>query len=207
MSTVMSKPSRKAPKTRAEIKQATRATLIQAGIAEFSVHGFEASLDSICARAKLTRGAFYVHFADRDAFIVAVMQHVLGTFVSAMTDARPTGNGLAMATEVFFAAARSQAPVVRGAAGLRFHHLMEACRRSKVIGETYRNLVMMGRGQLASVLAADQQRGVVRDDLSSDALADLLSVLALGTIAALELELPIDVARLGRSVLAIAGRA
>jgi AcrR family transcriptional regulator len=196
-------------KTRAETKQATRAALIAAGIAEFSVQGFDASLDAICARAKLTRGAFYVHFADRDAFIVAVMQHVLGTFVSAMTGARPTagGGGLAMATEVFFAAARSKAPVVRGAAGLRFHHLMEACRRSKVIGETYRNLVMMGRDQLAAALAGDQQRGAVRDDISSQALADLLSVVALGTIAALELDLPLDVARLSQSILAVAARA
>lgn len=199
----MSKPPRKPRKTRAETALATRAALLEAGIAEFSVHGFEASLDSICARAKLTRGAFYVHFADRDAFIVAVMQHVLGTFVTALTAVRPSGDGLAMAAEVFFGAVRSRAPVVRGAAGLRFHHLMEACRRSKVIGETYRQLVMTGRDQLGAVLAGDQKRRAVRADVPAEAVADVLSVIALGTIAATELELPIDVERLRRSVLAL----
>src|SRR5437762_9701457 len=151
MSTQMSRPR----KTRAETAQETRSTLIRAGIAEFSRHGFDASLDSICARAKLTRGAFYVHFADRDAFIVAVMQDVLGTFVQTITGAQPATASTRAAIEVFFAAAGARAPVVRGAAGLRFHHLMEACRRTKVIGDTYRGLLGMGRDQLASVVAAD----------------------------------------------------
>ena len=75
--------------------------------------------------------------------------------------------------------------------------------RGLVAGSGYH---VMGRDQLASVVAGDQQRGAVRDDLTSEALADLLSVLALGTIAILELELPIDVARLSRSVLSIARR-
>src|SRR5258706_9798956 len=188
---------RKPPKTRAETAQATRKALIRAGIAEFSRQGFDASLDSICARAKLTRGAFYVHFADRDAFIVAVMQHVLGTFVSAITGAQPATASTAAAIEVFFAAARADAPVVRGAAGLRFHHLIEACRRTQVIGDTYRGLLRMGRDQLASVVVADQDRGDLRDDVAAPALADLMLVAALGVIAALELELPIDIARVG----------
>ncbi|HEY0250250.1 MAG TPA: TetR family transcriptional regulator, partial [Kofleriaceae bacterium] len=68
------------PKTREQAKAQTRIALIDAGIIELGHHGLDASLDQICARAKLTRGAFYVHFADRDAFIVAVMHHVLGGF-------------------------------------------------------------------------------------------------------------------------------
>lgn len=195
----MSKPA----KTRAETAQATRTALIRAGIAEFARHGFEASLDSICARAKLTRGAFYVHFADRDAFIVAVMQHVLGTFVSALTGARPATASTAAAIEMFFAAAHARAPVVRGAAGLRFHHLMEACRRTKVIGDTYRGLLGMGRDQLASLVVADQGRGDLRGDVAAPALAELMVVAALGVIAALELELPIDVARVGETMRAL----
>jgi AcrR family transcriptional regulator len=173
-------------KTRAETKQATRKTLIRAGIVEFSRHGFDVSLDQICARAKLTRGAFYVHFADRDAFIVAVMQDVLGTFVTALVGLAPATPDLGKAIDVFFAALAARAPIVTGAAGLRFHHLLDACRRSKLIGDSYRGILMTGRDQLRAL---------------DPARADLLIVVVLGLLAATELELPIDLARV-RAALA-----
>ena len=60
----------------------TREALIQAGLAEFAERGFDApSLDKICARAGFTRGAFYVHFENREDFLVAVMESRLGAFL------------------------------------------------------------------------------------------------------------------------------
>jgi len=49
------------------------------------------SLDDICDRAGFTRGAFYVHFADREALLVAVMDHVGESFVpgSVHSEAEP----------------------------------------------------------------------------------------------------------------------
>ena len=184
----MSKTARKPRKTRAETKQATRVTLIEAGIAEISKHGLEASLDAICARADLTRGAFYVHFADREAFLIAVMQHVLGGFVQALTSVGSID--LAAAVRMFFAAVGSPAlhPAGRTGRGLRFHHVMEACRRSPVIGKTYRGLIETARERLAT----------------DPAIGDLLVVCALGTAAALELEVPIDSRRLGDTILRLA---
>ena len=201
----MSKPTRKSPKPRAESKRATRDALLAAGIHEFANRGFDASLDSICARAKLTRGAFYVHFADRDAFVVAVMQHVLGTFVSGLTAVRTAG--VDSTIRMFVAAARARSPVIRGGAGLRFHHLMEACRRSKTIGDTYRGLLMMARDQLGALVASDQRAGAVRDEPVAPALADVMVVVALGLIAVLELDVPIDVERVGATVAAMLGAA
>jgi hypothetical protein len=61
----------------------------------------------------------------------------------------------------------------------------------------------MGRDQLASVVVADQGRGDLREDVAAPALADLMVVAALGVIAALELELPIDVAHLGDTMRAL----
>src|SRR5690349_19366571 len=69
--------SAKPPRTRAETSAETRDALIKAGIELFAESGLDApSLDAICARAGKTRGAFYVHFADRDAFIAAVMDSI-----------------------------------------------------------------------------------------------------------------------------------
>ena len=66
-------------------KQETREALVTAALAEFGERGLDApSLDAICARAGFTRGAFYVHFKDRDALVVAAMERVLGAFLDAV---------------------------------------------------------------------------------------------------------------------------
>src|SRR5262252_1452795 len=68
----MRTPKKKRPKFRVASMQRTREALIQAGIELFAEKGLDApSLDEICDRAGYTRGAFYVHFADRDEFVVA----------------------------------------------------------------------------------------------------------------------------------------
>ena len=196
--------SRRRPKrSREEMKQATRAVLIEAGMEEFARHGLDASLDAICERAELTRGAFYVHFADREAFILAVMTHVLGGFVATLTEV--AGGTTAQSIGRFFAAAVARAPEVHGGRGLRFHHLMDACRRSKQIGDTYRMLVTGGRTQLAAQLAGDQAAKRVRADIPAPALADMMTALALGVVAMLELDVPVDLAKLGETSIALLG--
>jgi len=190
------------PRAREETKQATRVALINAGITEFAHHGFEVSLDQICARAKLTRGAFYVHFADRDAFIVAVMQHVLGGFVTALTGPT-TSLDLATSIRLFIAAVRSRAPVVSGGAGLRFHHVLEACRRSKAIGNTYRGVVAVARSTIVAAIIRDRAAGKVHRDRDPDGLADLMVAIALGMLAVNELDLPVDLDRLEAAMLGV----
>jgi len=186
--------------SRAETKLATRAALIEAALEEFARHGLDASLDAICARAELTRGAFYVHFADRDALIVAVMNHVLGGFVTALTGPR---TGIEAAIRLFFAAVQARAPAVHAGRGLRFYHLMDACHRTPPVGEAYRALIATGRAQLAQGLAADQAAGRVRADIAAPALAELMTALALGVVAMLELELPLDARAAGDTAIAL----
>ncbi len=62
----MPRKTSKKPVSRDETKQRTRDALIQAGLELFTEQGLDVpSLDAICDRAGFTRGAFYVHFADR----------------------------------------------------------------------------------------------------------------------------------------------
>ena len=73
---------------REESKRMTRQALLEAGLEEFVERGLDApSLDAICARAGFTRGAFYVHFDNREDFIVQLMEWVglrfLDTIVTA----------------------------------------------------------------------------------------------------------------------------
>src|SRR5262245_28250994 len=70
------------PSRRPAGKRATREALIRAGMAELARQGLQqASLDAICGRAGYTRGAFYVHFEDREDFVAAVMERVLSGFL------------------------------------------------------------------------------------------------------------------------------
>ncbi|HSJ98414.1 MAG TPA: TetR family transcriptional regulator, partial [Myxococcota bacterium] len=74
---------------RERAKAETREALVQAALAEFAAQGLDApSLDTICARAGFTRGAFYVHFRDRDELVASVMDRAFGAFLDAMV---PTG--------------------------------------------------------------------------------------------------------------------
>nr|HEX4312361.1 TetR/AcrR family transcriptional regulator [Kofleriaceae bacterium] len=189
---------------RDESARATRAALIAAGLASFDRDGLDISLDAICARAKLTRGAFYVHFADRDAFIVAVMREVIDTFVAGLA-LLPDGRsgGIARAIELYIAAVDAGAPAVIGGRALRLQHVLEACRRSAVIGGAYRDVLTGARDRLAGAIAADQAAGRVRRDVDAGALADLMVITALGFATRHELELPLDVARTARTMLAL----
>ena len=70
------------PKPRHVSKQETRQALLQAGLEEMVEHGWGTpSLDTICARAGYTRGAFYVHFENREQFESAVLEWVARSFL------------------------------------------------------------------------------------------------------------------------------
>jgi TetR/AcrR family transcriptional regulator, transcriptional repressor for nem operon len=182
---------------------ATHAALIDAALDEFGLHGLDASLDGICARAGLTRGAFYVHFSDREALIRAAVAHVLGGFVQTLTALEPGSGATARAIRMFIAAARARSPAVHGGRKLRFFHLLDACYRSRAVGDDYRRLVLDARDRIALGLGHDRRGRGSHGGPAPEALADLLAVAALGIVAALELELPIDLVRLGDTMLAL----
>lgn len=191
---------------RLAVKEETRAALIAAATVELGEKGLGASLDGICARAGFTRGAFYVHFRDRDQLIVAVMDHVLGTFLAALGGGSDVGD-VEGAIRLFAVAASRRDPAVYPGAAVRFHHVIEACHASKVIGDRYRGLLVMARSHFAGALAAGQQGGQIRADVAASKLAQLVLAMGLGLVAMLELGVDVDPIELGETAIAIvAGR-
>ncbi|CAN5720489.1 hypothetical protein BH11MYX2_BH11MYX2_27710 [soil metagenome] len=190
-------------KTREETKAANRGRLMDAAVHEFARHGFDVSLDQISARANVTRGAFYVHFDDREALIVAVMNHVLGAFVTALTGPVVEQLELAMSIRLFIAAVKAKSPLVTGGAGLRFQHVLEACRRSKAIAATYRNLIAVARSAIIAAVRRGQAKNTIAAGRDPEGLADLLVATVLGMLAVNELELPVDLDRLELAMLAL----
>ncbi len=93
----------------------TRRALLTAARHEFAARGYaQASLDDIAARAKLTKGALYHHFASKAAVLTAVyleLEQALAAQVAAAVDAC-AGDARARlfaAVEAFFAASADPA--------------------------------------------------------------------------------------------------
>src|SRR5215470_788296 len=118
----MSSAMAEAARARQLSKQETREALLRAAMGEFAEHGLDApSLDAICARAGFTRGAFYVHFRDREDLVAAVMERVLGAFLDAIVARGEVGGerSLAATVERFAAAVAGPRGAVAGQRGAR----------------------------------------------------------------------------------------
>jgi AcrR family transcriptional regulator len=185
-------------RTRDETKQRTRAALVDAGIALFGEEGLDApSLDAICERAGFTRGAFYVHFRDRDEFLQAVMERLGAQFLDAVLadaderDAKP-GTALTRTIARFVGAvAAGDYPLMRQG-GVKPHQLLDACARSEAIREQYVTLAEESVARMARIVRADQKAGTLRDDVDDRSIATLLLAAIVGAQTMNELGMKLD---------------
>lgn len=198
-------------------KQETREALVAAALAEFAQRGLDApSLDAICARAGYTRGAFYVHFRDRDDLVVAAMERVLGAFLDGVIgrgDGAPDLEAAITRFASILRAARGPTQARRKAGGTEpsgpplaavpFHRLLEACVRSPAIRERFVSIQREAIARMAKMAGAGQAAGRLRSNVDADALATVLLALALGAIAALEVGLPLDIEGTRRAVVSL----
>ena len=188
-------------RSRKEAMVETRKALIEAGIDCFGTEGLDASLDHICARAGFTRGAFYVHFRDREEFLVAVMDRVGAEFLDTVFAA---GDLPATAARFVQAMASGDYPLTRKG-GVRPHQLLDACARSEAVRERYVALIARSLEQMEA-LVLDGQTGrprFVREDVSARSVAALLMAAIIGAQTMMELEVPLEPATLAGTMLAL----
>ncbi len=208
------------PVPRDESKQRTREALVVAALELFAEEGLDApSLDAICDRAGYTRGAFYVHFPDRDALLVAVMEKVGEAFLSALFSQFATSGVeaprsapvslLAEAAQRFVATIAAGAyplmPPDRATKGpqIRPHQLLDACARSPIVRDRYRSLVEASIAHVAQLTLADQATGFVARELDAVQVGTLLVALVIGAQTMAEVGLTIDPEALGPAVIAL----
>ena len=174
-------------------KQETRDALIAAATADLAEKGLEtASLAAICARAGFTRGAFYVHFRDRDELVVAVVDRILTKLFDAVIPAGEAPEDLDRTVAQYVAMVAQQAPAVSGTKGWRYHHTLAACARSPALRQRYASLQEEAMSRVTKAARAGQRAGTVRKDVPARALGEILVILTMGIGAMLELEIPFD---------------
>jgi TetR/AcrR family transcriptional regulator, transcriptional repressor for nem operon len=185
---------------RAASRQATREALIEAGIAAFASSGLDApSLDSICERAGYTRGAFYVHFDDRDDFIVAVMDRLTEGFMESIFGSEEAPTDLPTLVSRFAQSVASGRYPIPGT--VRLHHVLDACARSPVVRARRAKLMRDAMSAVAELARAGQRAGLLRGNVESGQLGVLLLAIALGIEVLTELQVPFDAAPAADTVL------
>ena len=206
------------PVSRDDTKQQTRAALVQAALELFAEQGLDVpSLDAICDRAGFTRGAFYVHFKTREDILIAVMEQVGAVFLASVFEGLgadgpatrsasppPQRKRLHHAVKRFVEAVSSGAYPLISSSGrgplVRPHQLLDACARSPVVRERYRELVQMSVSVVSGLVHADQQDGDVRTDVAPDAVASMALALIIGAQTMADVGLTLDAAVLGHTI-------
>jgi AcrR family transcriptional regulator len=183
-------------------KQETRDALLDAGLEAFAEEGLDApSLDAICARAGLTRGAFYVHFAAREDFIVAVMQKATHGFLDAVLLGTEGSFDVELAVSAFAAMAAPGRFVVFGRVAP--HQFLAACARSRELRKYYVGFLEEARGRVTKAIRDGQRSGKLRADVDATATASLLVAVALGVESMCELHFPVDLAGSAAALLTL----
>jgi TetR/AcrR family transcriptional repressor of nem operon len=199
--------------TREASKRATRQALLDAAIAEFTERGFDTpSLDAICARAGFTRGAFYVHFHDRDELVAAAMEQSLHAFLDGIIDrgsvtddiGATVGRFIEVALQPMILGEAAQEP--SGVAGPVLHQLLEACDRSESVRAAFVQMLTEAVGRVTPAARGGQGIGQLRSDVGAEEISTLLVLLALGAWTAGELKLPLDLPRLSDALLRLLQR-
>ncbi len=170
-------------RSRAETKEATRQALLAAGLAELVEHGLDVpSLDAICARAGYTRGAFYVHFKDREDFFVAVMDWALTGIMAAVVGVNgETDLGSAISRFSRYMTHREW-PVV-GKYAVAAHRLMEAISRSEQLKTRFAEVLGKVVFSMAELIRRAQAKGEVRSSLDPQHTAELIITLGMGALS------------------------
>ncbi|MSP59051.1 MAG: TetR family transcriptional regulator [Myxococcales bacterium] len=180
MSSPMARKNTKAGGSRDAAKEATRLQLIDAAMLAFGEQGFDApSLDSICERAGLTRGAFYVHFQDRDELIAAVMGRFNGALHHLMIAREGEPLDLQRVIRFFVDAVEGGLYPPRTGA-VRLHHVLDAAARSQVILAQRATMQGQAVALLTEAARVAQVSGRIRDDVTPSSLGTLLLALATG---------------------------
>jgi TetR/AcrR family transcriptional repressor of nem operon len=166
---------------RAEAKRLTRDALVHAGLEAIIDDGVDVGLDAICARAGYTRGAFYVHFKNREEFLLAIAENVLQAILDAGVSTG-AGGGVASSIERFARALEAGVWPLLPKIGIATVRMVDAIDRWPTIRLTFDRFLTVAIERLTHIAEREQAAGHVRGDVAARDIATLLVTMAMGTI-------------------------
>ena len=172
-------------------KKETRSALIRAALELFHEEGFDGpSLDAICARAGYTRGAFYVHFKDREDLVAATMADTLERIVERVIDADSESEASLLKTVMSYVESTLTPQATRAQGeGPRFHQFLEACHRSPRVREVFQETIGKVLSPVGQLVDSGQAQGGIRKDIPSQDMAGVLILMAMGALVAVDVGL------------------
>jgi TetR/AcrR family transcriptional repressor of nem operon len=188
-----------APGARDDAKRKTRAALVAAAARVFHEQGLDASLDEICASAGYTRGAFYVHFRDREDLIAAVVaetsKHRVESFIAA-------GEGpLELERTILLFANAVRTGDYPGVGAVQLHQFLAAVERSEPVRLEQQRVLAQAKSRVAEATREGQRAGTVRSDVRPEAIAEILLAIVSGIEVTRAYGTTVDIMRIARSVL------
>lgn len=168
---------------RARAKERTREDLLRSALELFAEQGIEGpSLDAVCERAGRTRGAFYVHFTDREALVVAVAERILRGYVTALVDAATVADTLDRFSELLVRAATVEEATFEDLGTRHFRLVLEASARFPAARERFVAILAEAVGLLAARVEAEQGQGSMRAG-EARGMAEVLVAVLIGLLA------------------------
>jgi TetR/AcrR family transcriptional regulator, transcriptional repressor for nem operon len=187
-------------KSREETKKETREALVSAAGRLFVQHGLDApSLDDICAEAGYTRGAFYVHFRDREELVAAVAEKNAARRIETILAEAGKNLELEQTIKMFVTAVESGA--YPGVGAVKLHQYMAAVDRSAAVRRAQHKVIERGTAHLTAAAREAQKAGRIRKDIDPEVVADLLLALVGGVEQRIALGAPINVTRGAKALL------
>lgn len=188
-------------KSRQAAKQASKQALVQSARELFPAQGLDVSLDDICAHAGYTRGAFYVHFKNRDELILEVMSRVGEEWLDSIFGDEDSEGDLVQLMQRFLGELLGGTYPLTRAGGMRPFQLLDACVRSAAIHERYIQFVHDSIRRLAVYITNSQHKQQLRVDLDAEQLSSILIAVVIGTHTLYDLDFPMDLARTSVTLL------
>lgn len=185
----------------------TRAALVEAARESFAADGFDApSLDAICRRAGLTRGAFYGHFRDREELIEAVQARESEAFLQSVMGAaaEPDLAGIVERFVDVFRRRRRGDEDTPGQA-MPIHRSLWAAQRNPGVRADMVRAGLVGRASLIEAADRYREAGHLDPRIGSEELADFLLVLSFGVMVIEDLDITIDLSERSRRLLELLG--
>ena len=163
--------------TRNTAKLVAREKLLERGVALLMEQGYHGSgLQGILQSVGVPKGSFYNYFPSKEAFSAEVIRHYIEPFIQALAGWLQRGDiNARQALDGYFQELIEESERRRFRGGCLLGNLMgEVGDTSEVCRAALHEAVRKYRDTLCEGIARGQQEGCIRQDKSSEAMADLL---------------------------------